>query len=81
MIWCDEELGGIGESFVFRIPAGIGVSVRTYDRQVADAFIKRPGEPARRWFDRKKPILMQQCHSLPAVAHLQRKADCNSPAN
>jgi hypothetical protein len=60
MVRHDKQFGGIGEGFVAREPARIGMAVRADDRQVAD----KPIEPARQRagarLDRKQTVFVQQ---------------------
>jgi hypothetical protein len=46
MVWLDEEFGGIGKGVVGDEPVGVGMAMRTDDRQVADFSVEPTGDVA-----------------------------------
>ena len=72
MVRNDQKFRRVGERLVVGKPGGIGMSVRTDDRQVFYAVIKRPRNTPCRCFRRKQSFVVQ---TQPAVhcASLRRR--------
>ena len=61
----DEQSGGVGESFVAREPAGIGMAVRREDGEVAYGLIQLRCYGAGGRLGWEKPVLVQHSLGIP----------------
>ena len=60
MIGHHQQAGRIGKRLVLGIPAGIGMAMRGYNRQIFDAVIEAAGNGAGLRFRRQDPIRMKK---------------------
>jgi hypothetical protein len=64
MIRLHKERHGIGKWLVPRKPARLRVPVRAHDGQRLDACVKTPRDGPCPFFRWKKPVFVEQCHSI-----------------